>query len=197
MMSHHPRVSDEQPKAENPKGLSPQGASAAASAETPHPSPVDYTEVVERLRREAAFSEEIGPDNTDVIVMRQAAQVIEAQAAEIEDLYRQVTDLKVEKAGAAIDKVLDRARIAELEKERDEANGCLLELKRHLKAEGCTYREDEEGAPYVVNTRAETAESRLSDAVKVIEDLMETGFNVAETPARQRARSFLSTGGDA
>ena len=64
------------------------------------------------------------------------------------------------------------ARIAELERERDDKAACLQEVIRHAKAEGNRYCEDEFGAPYIVNARAEAAEALLKEAGPAIEKAM-------------------------
>ncbi len=76
------------------------------------------------------------------------------------------------------------ARIAELERERDDKAACLQEVLRHAKAEGNRYCEDEFGAPYIVNARAEAAEALLKEAKRERDEAVARANQVGEHTAK-------------
>jgi len=81
------RVSDGDAKHEDPKGLSPQGASAVPEGETPHPSPLPsdkVEELIERLKLRARLFVGV----TDQLCL-EAASALQSKDAEIERLTRE------------------------------------------------------------------------------------------------------------
>lgn len=126
------RVSDEHPEGRDLGLGGDSPASAVTAGQTPHPSPVDYTEVVERANALLPTGWQDKAWTPYELMIRELAQVIEAQAAELRCRDALIKDHlgKIMHLENRVDEEAHRAetaeaRIAELEKERDEARKAL------------------------------------------------------------------------